>query len=231
VQPYYVFDESRAGAVQELRTMAAIRKAIGEMSPEAGALVRPSVIRARHDIPPAGEITRQFRRLEAQSFIGSQHDWLARFALQEGIKGLELSVHADDNIATHLAGHVRPDGDGWVLSEDALETPLAILRNYRFPLLQMTKQKMGGVALKRGYRDILEMSWFCHDPLLGRPCGFCNPCRYALAEGMGYRIHPVLRTSMYRFIRRAAGTARKHAWAVASGLLARLVGKSHARRP
>jgi hypothetical protein len=35
----------------------------------------------------------------------------------------------------------------------------------------------------------MAMTWFCHTPAQdGLPCGFCNPCQYAIQDGFAWRI-------------------------------------------
>jgi hypothetical protein len=36
--------------------------------------------------------------------------------------------------------------------------------------------------------DVVLSTWFCHSPILGQPCGRCNPCKDALAEGLAWRV-------------------------------------------
>jgi hypothetical protein len=34
----------------------------------------------------------------------------------------------------------------------------------------------------------MELTWFCHRPIRGEPCGVCNPCIYTIQEGLGVRV-------------------------------------------
>lgn len=34
----------------------------------------------------------------------------------------------------------------------------------------------------------MNLSWFCHEPILGRPCGMCGPCEDAMMLGMQWRV-------------------------------------------
>jgi hypothetical protein len=65
---------------------------------------------------------------------------------------------------------------------------LEAFRRFRFPILGWTKVQMRDWACDHGLDDVLEQTWFCHTPVRGRPCGSCNPCQYAVAEGMSYRL-------------------------------------------
>jgi hypothetical protein len=69
------------------------------------------------------------------------------------------------------------------------EPGAVLFERMAFPLLATSKARMGEIAAERGFRDLLERSWFCHDPLLGtHPCGLCVPCRDAASRGLAYRL-------------------------------------------
>lgn len=193
IQPYYVLDTARRSSIIELNTMDRIRRSIAELSAERAALVEPSAIIAIHDIRPDPEMTARYRRLKAKTFLGEQYDWLSRFVKQFNLHGLELCVHVDDKAHAFLRGHVErrqgPVGqDAWVLREDAAHGDLALFAPFRFPVLTLTKSDMQRMAVERGFLHIMEQTWFCFTPIRNRPCGVCNPCQYAIAEGMGHRM-------------------------------------------
>ena len=43
-------------------------------------------------------------------------------------------------------------------------------------------------AKENGFYDIMLETWFCYNPINGKPCGICNPCKYTIEEGMGFRV-------------------------------------------
>ena len=144
-------------------------------------------------------IERHFRHLQEESHLGPQYEWLARMAKQLGVADLELSVHVDDKAAFFLNGKVRHTRDGkWELREEYLGTPLGLFGCFRFPLLRLSKTEMQDLSDERGYREILERTWFCHSPRRGKPCGMCLPCRYAQEEGLARRIPRLRRSWLYR---------------------------------
>ena len=65
-----------------------------------------------------------------------------------------------------------------------------IFQNLRFPIHLFSIEKVEEANILRdwGYEDILKLTWFCHNPILGYPCGNCNPCKDALNEGMKWRV-------------------------------------------
>ena len=38
------------------------------------------------------------------------------------------------------------------------------------------------------FEDVMKLTWFCHRPRRGQPCGTCNPCIYTIEEGLGERV-------------------------------------------
>ncbi len=62
---------------------------------------------------------------------------------------------------------------------------------FSHPLLELTKPEMGRTAAELQFTEILNMTWFCHNPKPGmKPCGMCNTCLGAIAHGNGWRIPP-----------------------------------------
>jgi hypothetical protein len=49
----------------------------------------------------------------------------------------------------------------------------------------------------------MDMTWFCHTPVRGRPCGICAPCVYTIEEGLARRV-PVSRRVLSFFYRHLA---------------------------
>src|SRR5690606_2439399 len=103
--------------------------------------------------------------------------------------GLELSVHKDDRAEVFLRDNVVPVGDSsFALAPTVGDPDLELFRRFRFPLLPMTKLDMERVARENDFLDLMEMTWFCHTPVNGKPCGGCLPCQFAIAEGMARRV-------------------------------------------
>jgi hypothetical protein len=49
----------------------------------------------------------------------------------------------------------------------------------------------------------MDMTWFCHTPARGKPCGICAPCVYTIEEGLAHRIAASRRVLSF-FYRRLA---------------------------
>jgi hypothetical protein len=193
VQPHYIIDVDRQSSLRELQAVSEIRQELAGLDKQAACRIKPLKITSIRDIPEDKEITAAFSRLRSKSWLGGQYDWLARYVKNNGLLGLELSVHVDDKAYNFLKGHVKLMSGSWVLREDTAllgpdkKTDLKIFSNFRFPLLECSKLEMRDLAKQYGYITALEKAWFCYHPVNGKPCGTCNPCIYTIEEGMSYR--------------------------------------------
>lgn len=192
VQPHYLLDHVRASTGTEVDVMLELRGVIEKHDREAASLVRPTRYREKRGLPARERTGQRNHALRARTHLGGQYRWLVEWAEEDDIDALELCIHRDDRAFLCLDGHVRPDpvavGDGYVLAENVADDAVELFRPFRFPLLDWTKERMHEHAKAQGFEHILHRTWFCHEPLRGAPCGRCNPCRYAVSEGMAWRI-------------------------------------------
>lgn len=205
VIPHYIVDMGRRSSLHELQAIANVREALQGIDVNAAERIGALAITPVTDIPDDGDITGAFQRMRARAHLGSQYDWLARYARSRGLKGLELSVHVDDKAYHFLRGKVRAtDPGGWVLCGDMSGDEKAVFSHFHFPLLELSKPQMRIQAEQHGFLEVLEHSWFCFQPIHGKPCGVCNPCCNAVEEGMSYRLprEAMLRHRL-RFFRQA----------------------------
>ena len=226
VVPYYLMDTSRASTQTELRTMEAIRTRLCESYPHVRELLHP--LRTFEVEAGAGdrEIADALGAIRKRVFIGSQYQWLAEFCKREGIDGLELCVHVDDKVHALLWPMVQEsDASGgyrsWRVDPAYRETDeYTLFRYFGFPLLDIDKLAMGRTAEREGWDAIMEMTWFCHRPARGKPCGVCGPCVYTIQEGLGRRIPPTRRMLSF-FYRTLALPLKAPARALRASLRAR----------
>ena len=195
VIPHYLLDSTRASTQSELEAMQRIRDSLFEEHPHTRALLHPLRKFDIASLSQDGAITDAFIRVASERFIGSQYDWLARFCKQLGIAELELAAgYRGGRIQAIIGAMVTKTTDNGYVSyrldpahSDTKE--FAVFGGFSFPLFELNKQETGAIAAEQGWLDILRMSWFCHKPGNGNePCGYCNPCLYAVDEGFGWRI-------------------------------------------
>lgn len=139
------------------------------------------------------DISLAWETLRKSDFFGSQYEWLACFATEH--QGIELSVHEDDKavILINKYGKLKKCNDP-VLGEynivDRKKSDTNIVKifgDYPLPLVSWTKLKTKEYYLANGYEDVMNLTWFCYNPIKDKPCGTCNPCMYTIEEGMRER--------------------------------------------
>jgi hypothetical protein len=204
VQPYYIIDAGRPSTGFELRTIRNITNLLIEEHPLAREILLPIKYHGVEDIKPNAKITKSYYELRRKYHIGSQYDWLARFAHQNGLQNLELSIaHQDGRVFQALHQFVvRHEIDGsayFVIDPQCAESDVfTLFSNMRFPILDISKVEMGRLAKEAGFYHLLESSWFCHVPRSnGKPCGLCNPCAIAIEEGLAWRLPLISRVKYY----------------------------------
>lgn len=189
VQPWYLVDEERASTPFELEAMQKILKEIEALDSEAVDLIAPMRIVSVDEVAPDPEISAMCGRLR----LGSQYDWLARFAAQHGLDHLELCVEKrDSRVCGMLDGdmlHVKSRGGmTYQLASEPSDPDFELFRSFEFPILHLTKADLLQRAESNGWGEIMKLTWFCHTPRNEQPCGMCTPCMIVLQEGLGERI-------------------------------------------
>ncbi len=206
VQPYYIIDSNRISTRMELWTMKEIKKKVILDFPYAKELFLPVKFKGLMDIKPNGSISESYRRIAQNAFLGGQYEWLAFFAEEEDISGLELSIeHFDAGAFKVIIDFIDKEEDIQGISHFKISSKFKdtdifkVFKRFTFPLIQTTKADMLGIAIEDGFSSYLMDTWFCHKPLRnGNPCGVCNPCIGAITGGMGRRL-PVLSRLRYFF--------------------------------
>jgi len=190
VRPFYVVDETRHSLQMEIERMAEITQAVrsrrwpGQLETvECHPMPDPS----RHP-----DIQLAWRELNADIGIGKQYEWLAVFAREQGLSDLELGIVPGGETERYLRSRVKAavrKGDETHVLDDGNGPAHPLFENMELPMLSLTKSELGLLAKQRGFRDLLDRTWFCHAPLSGNhPCGACTPCFDAIKRGMAHRV-------------------------------------------
>lgn len=201
VQPIYVFDAERRSLAHEIRAMKKMLELTRSMFPDLSSSIGgPQFIFVDKSIGNT-EVDRYFEEFRSVCHIGEQYHWLAKAAGQCGYSDLELCVEKDADQAA-IAGTwlaiVEPYfsgvGHDCKIDVDSLDDEkIKLFKYYRFPVAHLTKREMADISREYGFYDIIKHSWFCHSPILNRPCGQCQPCQLARTNG-NYTVHePVSR--------------------------------------
>lgn len=201
VQPYYLIDAGRKSLKKELGAIQKITQYIHERSVFEGQLLE-AVIIDKKSVKAYQDITDAWERLSRKHALGTQYDWLARFARQQH---LDLMVgvlpHQRGRFLQSLEGKIMRKREFCgidvltVLGAGHLNRDASLLYEHLlFPCFLMNgKQKTEewDELHQLGFGDVAEMTWFCHHPILGLTCGHCHPCQDALHEGMAFRVSKV----------------------------------------
>lgn len=192
IQPYYILDKHRDSQKYELKAISEISNII-RMHKDTKAKILPIITAKVEDIAPDAEITAAYKKYRARTGIGSQYDWLARFAKQRGIDDFYmsfiLSPHGRRNdLIEH--GHVkRHEQNGYIyykIDEETADEEIRILfERMRFPVSwDTTKRDEFRILKEMGLEEVAKRVWFCFTPVNGEKCGTCNPCRFYIQDGL-----------------------------------------------
>ena len=193
VQPHYLVDPSRKSTKTELLAIEQITRLIQARYP---GTLRPLVMRNSDELEIGREIRVAYESILREIFIGAQYMYLAAYWEETAIDGFELSipVYSQPGIGLHrvISPYLVPLSESsYKLKDDAPGPLLVLFGRGIFPILDFSKLRMKHAVQQWGDADILEQSWFCHTPFLGRhPCGTCGPCVIAIQDGLGYRVPP-----------------------------------------
>ena len=190
-----IIDSERLSVRMELWTMKEVKKLLTKYYPDSNDLLFPTIIHNVNHLYPNREITQSYEILNQNTSIGIQYEWLARFACQEGLSNLELSVVLSDTGPTRLIkdflNHSKEKNASPLrLDEKFLGMDVfTVFKYFNFPIFHSSKVKMRNIAEENNFINLLNISWFCHKPLSkNRPCGVCKPCTVIMATGMEYRM-------------------------------------------
>ena len=209
IQPYYLSD-NRKSEKNELNAIAEITEDI-KKHPDTKSTLLPLIIYKTSDVNPDEEISRSHYNLRKFAPLGSQYDWLARFAKEKKIHGLELGIEKSTS-STVLAvinklGSIKLISNGkisyYVIDKENSNPDLYnVLGQFHYPynLYNMTKIKTLAEYKKLGFEDSINKTWFCHTPINNLPCGICNPCKSVITEGMESRL-PKSSLTRYKYHR------------------------------
>lgn len=209
VVPYYLTDPTRASTQIELQTMERIGERLRTMYPHTRDLLEPVRTFAVDGVAGDSDIDSALQEIRKRSYIGSQYAWLPAFCKQHSIQNMELGVHADDKVQALLQPYAiefeHPAGfrSMRVDSRHAGTAEYRLFRYFSFPLFHIDKVGIARQAGIEGWDGIMAMTWFCHTPVRGAPCGLCAPCVYTIEEGLARRV-PASRRLLSFFYRRLA---------------------------
>jgi len=191
VQPHYIRDQHRESGKKELQVMNEIRQKVNQRFPNC--IIRETEIINKSDIVINTNLERSYQNLLIKAWVGPQYIYIASYSQQHKIMCLELCLERmshDRHVVMPCVENTELNREGQrIISENVDKDILYLFGQFSFPTLAFTKLDMLNESKKHGVFDILNMSWFCHRPLFGKPCGTCNPCMSTLKYGLNYRFN------------------------------------------
>ncbi len=197
IQPYYIVDPMRESTQMELKAIASISAEL-RRCPDTKALIHPVEVIKSSDIAQDKEIIAAWEELHHRYDLGTQYNFLARFARQRDLHlvvgvlfGERSKVESALRKPVELTEEEGYDGMFLrVQSQDKSLPAYIIFERLYFPtfMKNLEKPTEWEYLKSHGAEKIARMTWFCHRPVLGRTCGHCNPCKDALNEGMSFRV-------------------------------------------
>jgi len=209
VSPFYLIHEDRPSTGIEIKTMKDIKNYIIKNYPHTKELFFPTQFHGVGDILPNNDITSAYHLILKKCHIGSQYEWLSRFCKERRIKDMHLSVrnpfkskenNLDEIFNNMLIRDVVNSQSIYKLDPDNKNSNIFILFKYFvLPIRMFTKVQMNEIALSKGWKNIMDLTWFCQNPTYNeKPCGICTPCQQKINSGLEWRIPPARRAlSLY----------------------------------
>jgi len=195
VQPHYIIDPERKSNRHEMRAMQLIKSEIAIRFPEAYSRIKPTHYIELYSITHNKKIEDSYHSIYQKTPIGSQYEWLARFACHYDISNLELAVENGVSRMNDLLTRMLNISGSTKKPYYHVKTSLkgtdeyTLFKNFHFPIIDIYKYDMIRISKESGFFDILEKTWFCHNPLPnGKPCGVCTPCTQIVKEDMTFRL-------------------------------------------
>ena len=195
--PIYIRDHGRPGMAHELAAMRSIL-------PQVRGIARASVLDVDlydrdaicRDFPNEG-ISAAYERLAEEFGLGYQYELFA--LLCEGL-GIRAECAVEDSPRSKAKRAIDAQcllvpcespcrrGRFRVVSKGASSDAATVLGRLDFGMLDVSKVEAKRMAQESGWMSVMRRTWFCHAPVNGKPCGTCNPCKDAMAEGMRWRM-------------------------------------------
>lgn len=188
VVPHYIVDADRLSTTAELQAMERIVQRLRTERPAAAARLRAHVLTLKSDIPKDPEVERRYLQLRELMGLGSQYPWLRRYADTLPGVALELGILRSMGKASTLLQPYLVTEHGVTRLADYAPDAFQLFSPFEFPVANRSKTDMGAEAKRLGVLDILMLTWFCHSPRNGQPCGVCVPCHDAAHMGMKHRL-------------------------------------------
>ena len=180
ILPIYIVDKGRSSWKREIETMNKIVVLLQKIE-KTNAKFLPIEIIEREKINTNLKITEAYNNIRKEVKLGSQYEWLARYAANN--PGIELGIEKTNVeysgciAVVEKFGRFKKDEDGILIidKDNSCDDLIELFGNFKFPIANITETEM--VKKIIGYEDVMKNIWFCHTPVNNEPCGYCRPCQ------------------------------------------------------
>lgn len=197
IQPVYIIDRDRKSYEYEL---IAMEKIINILRKKYLASILDIIFYEKDWILNNCNneiISNEFTYLKEKYAVGTQYEWFALLCNSLGVKMESSVVHQ-----YHGKVEYAIDGEGKLslLKDDILDDRyiveakddnnkiVNVFGNLILPVIKLSKEDEYNIAKENDWLEIMKISWFCHTPINGKPCGLCGPCDDAMNTGMEWRV-------------------------------------------
>lgn len=199
IQPIYVIDAERRSNDYEIEAMHKILKRIKENKSFKARILDIAYYKVEWILQNCkdSKISENFKYLSDKYKIGAQYEWFSLLCKKLNTKMESAVVHQyhgkveDAIIAEGVLVPVENDfleERYQVLPKGEIKTAYIVFENIILPVIKLSKEDEWHIAKEKGWMGIMELSWFCHAPINGKPCGLCGPCDDAMNTGMEWRM-------------------------------------------
>lgn len=190
IQPIYIIGDNRVSESEEKRAIHNITEMLNNRK-ETKASILPLKLIDKKEIPENKRITDAYKKISEKTNLGSQHEWLARYAYIH--PGLELGTEKGNPETSHIIDAIESYGKlmkekyTYVIDKNnSTEEACLVLGNFEFPIIDKYETDMLDNIKQWGYEDLMSQIWFCHTPINEKPCGFCHPCAVKMESEMEF---------------------------------------------
>lgn len=191
ITPIYAFNPQRQSRNQELDAIKKILRLLSN-HPATKAILNKLQIVDISKIKINPTIRDARKRLATEVGLpgyGCQYDYLATIAQEFELVGLGIEKTNYDVAALAIKkfAQIKKMKYGYVpdLTKSSADVNL-VFGHIVFPIIDITEREMLEWVNKNKYQSIMELTWFCHSPVDGYPCGLCRPCEQKMDAGMNF---------------------------------------------
>ena len=204
---FYFIDRKRKSTPIEIKKMKEILMRISELKhtkAKINDIIYIEVEKIKNEMKNQ-KITDSSRYLVKKYRIGTQYEWFALFC---NYNEFDMEIGIEKPLSTVGDAIFGEGGSLLEIKEKTFQDRLKVdisfkneiyylMKNFIFPLTKLTKKDMEKISREKGWIEIMKLTWFCHQPINGKPCGYCNPCLDAMKYGMSWRMPLISKIRYY----------------------------------